>query len=127
MTTAAVAPLSMASTDTTAPQPLYHAVAGDKQAAGRTKAEALAALAPLLEEDDDAATLVIVQQQRPDRFFSARQQQRREELTAQWRTAQDAGSNLPPAIQAELEQLVLAEVRAAGQRAADLLRGKATP
>lgn len=105
------------------PEAVYDAVAGDKQATGRTIGEAVDALTPQLDDGDSAATLIIVQRRRPDRFFTAAQQQRREELTAQWRAAQDADRELPAEAQAELERLVQAEVRAAGQRAAALLRG----
>lgn len=57
---------------------------------------------------------------RPDQFFTAEQQQRREQLMAQWREAQDTNAEFPAELQAELEQIILAEVRAAGQRAASL-------
>ena len=119
MSTIAVIP----TTDTLS-RTIYHAVAGDKQASGKTMGEAIDALTPQLEDDDNAATLVVVQKQRPDRFFTAAQQQRREELTRQWREAQDANREFPAASQAELEQLIHAEVRAAGQRAAALLQGR---
>jgi hypothetical protein len=59
---------------------------------------------------------------RPDRYFSADQQQRLTELMARWRTAQEAGSAMAAVEQAELEELIRTEVRAAGERAADLLR-----
>ena len=120
MATIAVVPTNNSQSEKT-----YHAIAGNKQASGRTMGEAIDALTPLLEDDDSAATLVIVQQPRPDRFFTAAQQQRREELTRQWREAQDAGKEFPSERQTELESLVLSEVRAAGQRAAALLQGQA--
>ena len=120
MTTIALVPVA-----NTLSEPMYHAVAGDKQASGSTMGEALDALTPQLEDDDNAATLVVLQQPRPDRFFSAAQQQRREALTAQWREAQDANQKFPAVLQAELEQLIHAEVRAAGLRAAALLQGAA--
>jgi hypothetical protein len=117
MTTVAVVPAINALSETT-----YHAIAGNKQASGKTMGEALDALTLQLEDDDNAATLVVVQKQRPDRFFTAEQQQRREELMTQWRVARDANQEISAEAQAELEQLVLAEVRAAGQRAAALLK-----
>lgn len=120
MTTVAVVPATDALSETT-----YHAVAGDKQASGRTMGEAIDALTSQLQDDDNAATLIVVQQQRPDRFFTAEQRQRREELTARWRAARDANKEFPAEAQAELEELVLAEVQAAGQRAAALLHGAA--
>ena len=66
-------------------------------------------------------TLVVVQPMRPDTFFTADQQRRLAELMARWRVARDAGAALDPQEQAELEALVRAEVRAAGERAAALL------
>ena len=121
MTTIAVVPVADALSE-----PVYHAIAGDKQASGKMMGDALNALTPQLEDDDNAVTLIVLQKSRPDRFFSAAQQQRREELTAQWREAQDADGKFPAALQAELEQLIHAEVRAAGLRAAALLQGAAT-
>lgn len=116
MTSVAVLPDSSSESGTT-----YRAVAGNKQSSGKTIGEAIDALTPQLENDDNSATLIIVQQQRPDRFFTAEQQQRREELMAHWRAARDANVEFPAEAQAELEALVLAEVRAARQRAAALL------
>jgi hypothetical protein len=72
--------------------------------------------------EGEAGTLVIVQNQRPDHFFSADQQARLNELMARWRAARDAGSALSPVEQAELDKLVDAEVRAAGERTAEVLR-----
>lgn len=60
--------------------------------------------------------------QRPDRFFTTEQQQRREELTRQWREAQDTYQEFPAEAQTELEQRVMTEVRAAGKRAVALLK-----
>jgi hypothetical protein len=97
----------------------YHAVAGDKQSDGRTAGEALDALTaqlPMVE----AATLVVIQNFKPDRFFNAAQQQRLESLMDQWRRARDAGTTLPPDLQAELEALVETETRASGNRMAAL-------
>src|SRR5437667_1433039 len=93
----------------------YRAIAGRKQSVGRTAGEALDALTPQLDESQ-AGTLVVVQQLRPDQFFTAEQQQRLQELMARWRQARDTGKSLPPAESAELEALVAAELRAAGDR-----------
>ena len=57
-----------------------------------------------------------------DRFFTAVQQQRLQELMAKWRAARDSDQSLPADEQTELEQLVDAEVKAAGLRAEMLLR-----
>ena len=99
----------------------YRAVAGPRQSVGKTAGAALDALTASLPEED-AATLVIVQNQRPDRFFTAEQQARLNELLSRWRATRDAGAALSPADQAELDALVEAEVRASGQRTADLLK-----
>lgn len=99
----------------------YRAIAGRQQSVGRTAGEALDALASSLAEED-SATLVIVQHQRPDSFFTAEQQARQQELMKCWRSARDGGNALTAAEQAELDELTETELRAAGQRAAALLR-----
>jgi hypothetical protein len=71
-----------------------------------------------------------MQQRRPDDLFTAEQQQRLTDLMAWWRSTRDAGTTLPAEDQAELEALVEAEVRAAGDRAAALAKdrsGKIVP
>lgn len=99
----------------------YRAVSGGKQASGRTVGEAIDALTPQLDDDGNAATLIVVQSLRPDRFFDASQQQRLTELMTAFRAHRDASTAMPGADRAELEQLVDAETRAAGMRAAALL------
>lgn len=99
----------------------YRAIAGDKQSVGRTAGEALDALVTQL-ADDAAGTLAIVQRQQPDRFFTAEQRRRLEELMARWREARDCGQGLPASEQAELDQLVEAELHGSAQRTAALLR-----
>jgi hypothetical protein len=101
--------------------PTYRAAAGPLQTVGRTAGEAVDALAAQLPEDQ-AGTLIIVRDLRPDRYFTEEQRQRLGELMARWRSARDAGAALPEAEQTELERLVDEEVRAAGKRAAELLR-----
>ncbi len=95
----------------------YRAVAGELQSVGNTVGEALDALRAKLNEPE-STTLVVVQLLCPDPFFTAQQQQRLQELMTRWRAARDARSALPSGEQAELDVLVEAEVRAAGQRAA---------
>lgn len=56
-----------------------------------------------------------------DRFFTEDQLRRLAELMARWRKARDQGNTLPPDEQAELEQLVAAELEGATRRAAALL------
>ena len=102
-------------------QVTYRAIAGRQQSVGKTAGEALDALTSSL-KGEDSATLVIVQHQRPDRFFTAEQQARLTELMRRWRQSRDGGPGLSPDETVELENLVDAEVRAAGQRTAALLR-----
>jgi Spy/CpxP family protein refolding chaperone len=59
---------------------------------------------------------------RPDAYFTDAQRQRLGELMARWRTARDGGVALSAEEQAELDALIEAEVRAAADRAAGLLR-----
>ena len=98
----------------------YRAIAGRQQSVGKTAGEALDALNSLTGED--AATLVIVQHQRPDEFFTAGQQARLQELMQRWRVAREDGTALSAAEQVELENMIEAELRAAGERTAALLR-----
>ena len=57
---------------------------------------------------------------RPDRFFDANQQRRLGELMTSWRQARDLGSALSSTEQAELDQLIEAELYASANRAAML-------
>jgi hypothetical protein len=95
---------------------MYRALCGGRRGAGKTPGEALDAIL----DQGESSTLVVVQRNCPDAFFAAEQQRRMEELMARWRAARDAGATLPPQEQQELEGLVEAELRAAGQRAAAL-------
>ena len=97
----------------------YRAVSGRSQAKGRTAGEALDALTSQLSRED-AETLVIVRNMGPDRFFSAAQRRRLESLMASRREATPENSRWTARDEAELEQLVDAEVRAATERAAAL-------
>jgi len=54
------------------------------------------------------------------RFFTADQQRRLAKLMKRWRAARDSGETLPADEQSELEALIEAELRAAGDRAAAL-------
>ena len=107
--------------DVAANEMAFRAVAGHNQAMGRTAGEALDALTTQLPAEK-ADTLVIVRNLGPDRFFSAEQRQRLEHLMTRWRTARDEGQPLSEGEQAELDQLVEAEVRATADRAAALVR-----
>jgi hypothetical protein len=107
--------------DPRAATPPYRAVAGDKQATGPTVGQAIDGLRAELGGPPET-TLVIVQPMAPDDLFTADQRDRLAALMAGWRAARDGGPPLPAADQAELDALVEAEVRAAGERAARLLR-----
>lgn len=103
-------------------QDCYRAVSGQTQTVGKTPGQALDSLTELLDQDE-AGTLVVIQRLRPDRFFTAEQQQRLSDLMTRWRAARDAGGPWSPEEQAELDALVDAEIRGAGERAAALVRG----
>ena len=117
MTTIAIVPEAAGTGNT-----CFRAIAGTKDAVGKTPGEALDAIASQLEETE-SGTLIVVQNLRPDRFFDAEQQKRLQELMERWRQAKGSGVPLPSAEQEELEQLIEAEVRAATARAAALVRG----
>ncbi|HEY7153713.1 MAG TPA: hypothetical protein VH575_07120 [Gemmataceae bacterium] len=117
MTTITIVPEPHAMRETT-----WRAVAGPRQSVGKTAGEALDALTAQL-NPDETGTLLVVQAMRPDPFFTAEQQQRLGELMERWRTARDTGMLLPSKEQAELDALIAAELAAATQRAASLLRG----
>ena len=116
MTTISITPEDIESGD-----PKYLAVAGSLHSSGKTPGEALDALTAQLDESENG-TLVIVQKMRPDRFFTAEQQARLGELMDRWRSARDSQSSLPPDDQAELEDLVQAELDATAKRAESMIR-----
>jgi hypothetical protein len=97
----------------------YRAVAGRSTAMGRTAGEALDALASQL-HIEDTDTFVIVRNMSPDRFFSAEQRRRLEDLMALKREAVARNGRMSAQEEAELEQLVDAEVKAATDRAVAL-------
>ncbi len=100
---------------------LYRAIAGRNQAVGRTAGEALDALSTQF-PGEETDTFVIVRNMSPDRFFTAEQRQRLEQLMDLRREALAGNARWNAEEEAELEQLVDAEVRAATERAAALLR-----
>ncbi|MHB1426966.1 MAG: hypothetical protein ACYC3I_27745 [Gemmataceae bacterium] len=101
--------------------PRFRAVAGEVQSVGATAGQALDALRAQLGEPEQT-TLVVVQPMRPDALFTAAQQQRLAELMDRWRAASAADTTLLPQEQAELDALVEAELRAAADRSAALVR-----
>lgn len=99
----------------------YRAVTQSGQTEGRTAGEALDAIASQLPLDD-SGTMVLIQPFRPDAFFSQSQMTRLQELMSSWRAARDgAAPELTTEEQAELQSLVEAELRAASNRAAQML------
>lgn len=116
MTTVAILPTRDASGEKS-----YRAIAGDKHSVGKTAGQALDALTAQLGETEFRALLVI-QSFRPDTFFSADQQERLSELMRLWREARDRGQELLPEQQAQLDDLVEAELRAATARTAALMQ-----
>jgi hypothetical protein len=64
----------------------------------------------------------MVQSNAPDEFFTPEQQARLAGLMARWRRARDTGVAFPTADQAELDALIDAELKAAANRAAALIR-----
>ncbi|MBN3943601.1 MAG: hypothetical protein V7L21_20685 [Nostoc sp.] len=99
----------------------YRAIAGDKHSVGKTAGQALDALTAQLGETEFSALLVI-QSFRPDTFFNAQQQERLSELMRLWRSTRNQGQELLPEQQAELDELVEAELRAATARTAALMQ-----
>ncbi len=99
----------------------YRAVAGNKQSIGKTAGQALDALTAELGENEFSA-LLLLQSFHPDQFFGVEQQQRLSELMDMWRNAQNKGIELSQEIQAELNNLVETELKAATNRTAYLLQ-----
>ncbi|MBD2460353.1 hypothetical protein H6G89_04785 [Oscillatoria sp. FACHB-1407] len=116
MTTVAILPISDVNGERA-----YRAIAGDKFSVGKTAGQALDALTAQLDEIEFSALLVI-QSFRPDPFFSAEQQERLSELMNLWRLARDQGQELPSEQQAELNDLVEMELRAATARTSVLMQ-----
>jgi len=110
MTTVSILPISSVSGEKS-----YRAIAGDKQWVGKTAGQALDGLTAQLGEDDFSA-LIVIKSFHPDLFFSADQQKRLSELMNLWRAARDRGETLLLEQQAELDNLVDAELRAATAR-----------
>lgn len=116
MTTVAILPVSDAGGETS-----YQAIAGDKRSSGKTAGQALDALVAELGETE-SSLLLVVQRFRPDAFFGESQQKRLSELMELWRTNRDRDEALPLEQQAELDQLVEAELKATADRAAAMIQ-----
>jgi len=107
---------------TAAPPTSFRAIAGATESSGKTAGEALDAINEKL-TGADAVRLVVLHSNCPDPLFTAVQQKRLAELMQWWRIARDTSVALPPDLHAELDSLVDAEMRAAAERAAALVRG----
>ncbi len=116
MTTVSILPISSVSGEKS-----YRAIAGDKQWVGKTAGQALDGLTAQLGEVDFSA-LIVINSFHPDLFFSADQQKRLSELMNLWRVARDRGETLLLEQQAELDNLVDAELRAATARITALMQ-----
>jgi hypothetical protein len=112
--------ISIQTIETTNGQRLYRAVIGDRQSIGKTAGEALDALTMEI-GSQEINGFFLLQSYQPDQFFTAQQQQRLTELMSIWRTAQDKGDTLPPEQQAELDNLIEAELYATAERAKAIL------
>jgi hypothetical protein len=95
----------------------FRAVAGKRESVGRTAGEALDALTAQLDEEE-SGTLVVIQPRRADRFFNSSQQKRLTELMAKRQS-----QSLSVEEEAELENLVEAELNSARRRAEEMLGG----
>jgi hypothetical protein len=116
MTTVSILPISSVSGEKS-----YRAIAGDKQWVGKTAGQALDGLTAQLGEANFSA-LIVIKSFHPDLFFSADQQKRLSELMNLWRVARDQGETLLLEQQAELDNLVDAELRAATARTTALIQ-----
>src|SRR5260370_33371342 len=116
MTTIAIIPENGAALDHK-----YRAISGRRHSVGKTAGEALDALTSQLGQEEKG-TLIVVQHMNPDTWFNAEQRQRLEELMTRWRNARDRQEPLPTQEQEELNALVAAELQAANNRAAKLIR-----
>jgi hypothetical protein len=99
----------------------YRAVAEGLEARGDTPGQALDALVEQTGEPT-GATLVVIQPKAGDEFFSDAQRARLADLMTRWRAARDNSQPFPPTEQAELDALILEEMKAATARSAALLR-----
>lgn len=115
MTTVSIVPEPLSVT-----VPGFRAISGRYQSIGNTPGEALDALTSQL-SDRESGTLLVIQHMRPDRFFNAEQRNRLTQLMTDWREARDRVTPYPAEKQAELEQLIDAELEASTRRAVALL------
>jgi hypothetical protein len=99
---------------------IYRAAMGERQSIGKTAGEALDALTVQMGSQEINGFLLL-QTYQPDQFFTAEQQQRLTELMSSSRNAQERGAALSAEQQAELEDLIEAELYATAERAKAIL------
>jgi hypothetical protein len=101
--------------------PRFRAVTQSGQSEGTTVGEALDGVRKQ-SVDDSSGTVVVIQPFQPDALFTAAEQIRLFELMEKWRSARDGKGTLLPSESKELESLVDAELRAATERTARMLK-----
>jgi hypothetical protein len=99
---------------------LYRAVMGNQQSTGKTAGEALDALTVQMGSTEVNGFLLLPNFQ-PDQFFTVHQQQRLIELMNNWRVVRDRGEELSSEQQAELDNLIEAELYATAERAKSII------
>jgi hypothetical protein len=97
----------------------FHAVARAAQAEGRTPGEALDGLGL---GPSEVGTVVLIQPFRRDDLFDDDVRARLEHLMSRWRSARDAGQQLPASEQSELQSLIDAELLAATVRSKQMIQ-----
>ena len=98
----------------------YRAVSDGVEARGDPPGQAIDALVEQT-GPPTGATLVVIQPKAGDEFFTDAQRQRLADLMARWRTARDTRTPFPTSDQAELDTLIIEELKAATARSAALL------
>jgi hypothetical protein len=112
--------ISIETIATTNGERVYRAAMGDRQSIGKTAGEALDALTVQMGSREINGFLLLPSYQ-PDQFFTAVQQQRLAELMSSQRAARERGEALAPEQQAELDDLIEAELSATAERAKSIL------
>lgn len=102
------------------PGPSFRAVANGVEGAGAAPGEALDAL--LAQTGRPTGAVILLKPPGSDEFFPAAKRDRLTELMSRWRATRDAGAELPPPEQSELEALVDEEMDATIERSAAWLR-----
>jgi hypothetical protein len=102
--------ISIKTVTTTNGERLYQAILGTKSSTGRTAGEALDDLTTKM-ENQEINGFLFLQINEPDQFFTAPQQERLAELKSLWQVARDQENTLPIEQQAELDDLMVLEMK----------------